>query len=326
LERAIDAPALVQFCMPPQVVAAPQRFNVNFTMFEANRIPNAWRDANLGHDLVVVPTESSRQAWLTSGFPAERIEVCPLGVDAGRFRPGLEPLPLGAVRGCPIAEHRVRFLNVSDALPRKNLMALLQVWLEATRRDDDAVLILKLTHSAASGLRFLRDFHFLERRIGRAREQAASLVLLDPVLADADMPRLYAAATHYWSMSHGEGWDQPMTEAAAAGLRLIAPDHSAYRAYLDDRIATMLPSRPAPAHYLGRGSLDPKRFEPMFSDEPSWWEPDREAAGSALRAAIAGRDAPREDPRARMAGFRWEMAARRLVGIVEAAMAARGLA
>jgi glycosyltransferase involved in cell wall biosynthesis len=324
LEREIDAPAMVQFCMSWQVMDAPGRLNVNFTMFEANRIPNAWRDANLGHDLVVVPTESSRQAWITSGFPAGRVEVCPLGVDTERFRPGLEPLPLGEVRGRLVRDHRLRFLNVSEAKPRKNLMSLLQVWLEATRPDDDAVLIIKLTHSDESGLRFLRDLHGLEHRLGRTRDQAASLVLLDPVLSDAEVPRFYAAATHYWSMSHGEGWDQPMTEAAATGLRLIAPDHSAYRAYLDDRVATMLPSAPAPAHYLDRENLDPRVFEPMFSGEPLWWQPDQDAAAAALRAAIAGRDVPVEDPRVRMARFTWDEAARRLVEIVEGALAAQG--
>jgi hypothetical protein len=54
------------------------------------------------------------------------------------------------------------------------------------------------------------------------------------------MPGLYAAATHYWSMTHGEGRDQPMTEAAASGLRLITPDHTAYRTYLDPSAGTLL--------------------------------------------------------------------------------------
>jgi hypothetical protein len=52
------------------------------------------------------------------------------------------------------------------------------------------------------------------------------------------MPGLFAAASHYWSMSHGEGWDQPMIEAAASGLRLIVPRHTAYLEYLDADVAS----------------------------------------------------------------------------------------
>jgi hypothetical protein len=54
-------------------------------------------------------------------------------------------------------------------------------------------------------------------RLQPALGQAAPVLFTDRLLPGADMPGLYAAATHYWSMSHGEGWDQPMTEAAAAG-------------------------------------------------------------------------------------------------------------
>ena len=63
-------------------------------------------------------------------------------------------------------------------------------------------------------------------------EDAAPVRVLHDLVADAKAPGLYAAATHYISLSHGEGWDQPMMEAAAAGLKLIAPSHSAYLTYL----------------------------------------------------------------------------------------------
>lgn len=323
LAATTDSPALVQFCMPYQMLPVPGRLAINFTMFELDRIPGFWLEHSLRHDLVIVPEESSRRAWLADGFPEQRIRTCPLGVDSERFRPGLAPLPLGLVRGRAVAGHRTRFLNVSAIQPRKNLMALLGVWLEATRPDDDAVLIVKLSHSGLGAAMFLRDLHFLEERLGRTRDQAASLLLIDPILSDAEMPGLYAAATHYWSMSRGEGWDQPMTEAAASGLRLIAPDHTAYRAYLDPSIATMLPAHSEPASRLDREEPDPTLYRSFFSSVPMWWEPDRQAAIAAVRAAIDGRDAPRASARERMRQFSWQAAARRLCAIVDEAVAGR---
>lgn len=123
------------------------------------------------------------------------------------------------------------------------------------------------------------------------------------------MPRLYAAATHYWSMSRGEGWDQPMTKAAAAGLRLIAPDHTAYRAYLDPGIATMLPCHREPASRLDLEEPDARIYRSLFTADPMWFEPDREAAIAAVRVAIEGSDEPAVSARERMLNYPWQAAA-----------------
>ncbi|MGD9508675.1 MAG: glycosyltransferase, partial [Geminicoccaceae bacterium] len=265
---SVSSSTIVQFCMPPQTLRYAGLRAINFTMFEYDRVPRAWLEHSLRQHHLVVPEESSRAAWLAEAFPPERISLCPLGVDCERFRPGLAPLPLDEVRGRPIGAYRTRFLNVASVIPRKNLLGLLRVWLDATRADDDAVLILKLSHSGSAAARLMRDLHFLERSLGRTRDQAAALLLLDPSLSDAEMPRLHANATHYWSMSHGEGWDQPMTEAAACGLRLIAPDHTAYRAYLDPSVATMLPCARRPARRPHEEDADPHPNSSQFTAEP----------------------------------------------------------
>jgi glycosyltransferase involved in cell wall biosynthesis len=174
----VSSPAVVQFCMPYQVTRYRDRCNVNFTMFELARVPWFWLEHSLLHDHVVVPEACSRQAWLADGFPAERISICHLGIDCARFRPEVPAYPLGEAGSRAAAEHRVRFLNVSAIQPRKNLLGLLRVWLEATRADDDAVLIVKLSYSGPAAAKFMRDLHFLEREIGRTREQAASLLLI----------------------------------------------------------------------------------------------------------------------------------------------------
>lgn len=315
------SPLVVQFCLPFQVEPFPACRTINFTMFELDRVPRFWLEHNLHHDHVVVPEESSRQAWLVEGFPPERISICSLGVDCERFHPGHEPLALGAARSRAVADHRVRILNVSGVQPRKNLLALLRAWLEATRRDDDAILILKLSFSGLDGVRLMRNLHFLERQLGRSREDAAPIRFVDAVLTDSEMPRLYAAATHYWSMSHGEGWDQPMTEAAASGLRLVAPDHTAYRAYLDPGIATLLPCRTEPATRIDLDVADPGEFRACFTMDPLWFEPDQRAAIEAIRAAIEQRDAPKESARQRMLALSWEASARSLWTIAQRVLA-----
>ena len=312
LTRPLPSRTAVHFCMPHQVTPLAGRRTVNFTMFEADRVPRHWVRHNERHDLVVVPTEAAKDAWLASGFTGERITRCPLGVDAWIFRPDHAPLPLDDGRGRDVTDYRVRILNISEVVPRKNLIGLLRVWIQTTSHSDDAILLLKLSHSRESLPLFLRDLHLLEKSLGRTRAQAAPIRFFDHTLADRDMPRLFATATHYWSMSCGEGWDQPMTEAGASGLRLIAPDHTAYQTYLTADVATLVPCQ--------LEAVDPAVIgeQRVLFAGARWWRPNEEAAKEAIRRAIEGKDAPTTSARERLqAHFSWHAAARRLLEIVE---------
>jgi glycosyltransferase involved in cell wall biosynthesis len=291
--------------------------NVNWTTFETTRIPDAWAKRSLSQDLVVLPTDSSKRAWMASGIAEERLRLCPLAVDSGRFHPGVEPLTLGRRRGRSILEYKTRFLNISDfvSAPRKNILGMLRVWIKATSADDDAILILKLSGYRYRWWwpdRFKRALAAIPREIGKSRKKAAPIVFYDQVLTEPQMPSLHAAATHYWSMSHGEGWDFPMMEAGATGLHLIAPEHSAYTAYLDESVAQMIPSKRIPAEFNGGEGLG------KFFTGSDWWRPDEVAAADFVRQAIrtAGEGVP--TARARIANeFTWERSAKRLIKILE---------
>ena len=312
LASPVEAASTLHFCMPHQVLPSPGQLTVNYTMFEADRVPPDWVARGRSHDLVIVPTPSSRDAWQASGYPPGKLRVCPLGVDVDRFHPASEPLPLAVTGGRPVAAYRTRVLNVSEARPRKNLVGLVRAWITATSADDDAILIIKLgpPHRPATTA-LLRELAVMQQRLGLSLSQAAPVLFVDRLLTDAEMPRLFAAATHYWSMSHGEGWDQPMVEAGAAGLRLIAPQHSAYLAYLDSDVAQLIPSRPEPA------DVGSDRWTAPLFEGVRWWAPDEDAAGQALRNALDGRDQPRASLRDRLAAtFTWPHVGARLIEIL----------
>jgi glycosyltransferase involved in cell wall biosynthesis len=314
LNKPLDSRVALHFCMPHQVQVARGLLNVNFTMFEATRVPRKWVKLNRRHDLVVLPTASSQCAWVESGFPQERTALCALGVDVDLFHPEGEPLLLIDDRGRKVAEYGARFLNVSDVMPRKNLLGLLRVWISATHRQDDAILIMKFNCGSDEWLQiFMRSIETLEAHLGKSRKQSAPvLFMINRLFSDADMPKLYRAATHYWSMSYGEGWDQPMMEAAATGLRLIAPNHTAYTAYLDGSVASMIPARRVPANFRWSDGTH-KLFRGA-----DWWQPDEDAAAEYVRHAI---DHPPSGPnlglRTRIGrSYTWRRATSRLVEIL----------
>jgi glycosyltransferase involved in cell wall biosynthesis len=298
--------------MPHQVAPQPGLRNVNFTMFEAEPAPSAWIKKSLSHDLVIVPTESSRRAWLAGGMLDKKIRICPLGVDSAVFSGDAEPLPLLLNNGRKASDYRTRFLNVSEVSSRKNPAGLLRAWIRATNLDDDAVLILKLGCWTPGSREFLDgQRHKIETELGKKLEQAAPVHFIHDIYPDEAMPRLYASATHYLSLSFGEGWDQAATEAAASGLKLIVPNHSAYASYLDSTVATLLSSRPVPARF----AADPATVS-MFAGA-HWWEPNEDEACSAIRAAIDGRDGDKAPVRQRMVdSFSWTAATTRLIEIL----------
>lgn len=312
LDRPIPARAVVNCLIPLAVERVPGRATVTFSMFEGTRIPPAWRRMSEFSDLIVVPTESSRLAWAEQGFPEDRLRVCPLGVDP--VAAGNVPV-LVAPGGRLVSSYRHRFLNVSDFNPRKNIDGLLRVWMRATASTDDAVLILKLgrTLGPAARAELGALVQGAERAVGRRLADAAPVMVVDRLLTDEEMTGLHRAATHYWSLSHGEGWDLPMATAGAMGLGLIAPAHSAYLAYLDEESARLIPSSVAPARVPGQ-----EGFHPPFHGL-DWWVPDEAAAAAILAGIIRGGDRL-PSARDRLAGrFTWDRSADRLLAILDEA-------
>ena len=300
LDRPVRAKAMITFSTPTMVEKVAGLKTINYSLIETSRIMPIWARYSRTHDHVVVATRSSRDAWIAGGVAPERVSVCPEGVDSpGTVAPMLIAANGGSLR--PVSDYRVRFLNISETVPRKNLIGLLRVWLRTTRADDDAVLILKCG-GRGDGAQLAEMVVAAIRQTGAPYQQAGSVALLDARLSDEDMLGLTAAATHYWSMSHGEGWDLPMTQAGAMGLTLIAPAHSAYLDYLDPRSAHLLPVVPSPA-------VGPY-------DGVDWWTPDEDAAAALIRRIIDDPDSHRRDARAALAPFTWDAAARRLIDIL----------
>ena len=315
LDRPVPAKAMLNCLIPLAVERVPGLPVVTFSMFEGTRIPLAWRRQSEHSDLIIVPCESSRVAWAAQGYPEDRLRVCPLGVDPVESA-GAAALTLVDPTGRLVSSYRHRFLNISDFIPRKNIDGLLRVWLRSTTRADDAVLVLKLGKGGNPALR--SELGALvqqsESAVGKRLADAAPVVLIDQPLTDTEMTGLVRAANHYWSMSHGEGWDLPMSKAGAIGLSLIAPRHSAYVDYLDDRVARLIPAavRPARLPYS-------ERSVPMFHGL-DWWDPDEDVAAGILTDIIRGRDAERPSARDHLLQrFTWDQAADRLLAILDEA-------
>lgn len=311
LKQPVEADAHLFFSMPHQVQPEAGKRIINYTMFEANRIPDFWIKHSGEHDLIIVPANFCKQAWTDSGVPEEKLMVCPLGVDSTLFNPQVEPLFLYASNGRPVSDFNVRFLNISETSDRKNIIGLLRAWLTVTCADDDAVLILKPGFYMRSAKEHFREkLQHLENSVGKSFNQAAPVLFIDRIFSSIDMPKLYASASHYISTSRGEGFDLPMLEAGVSGLQLIAPKHSAYLDYLYEDIAHLISAKPIEAKLPG----DPATGE--FFAGACWWEPDQDELCEKIRLIIEGKAEKKLKARDELSKLTWSRTAESLKQII----------
>lgn len=307
LQKPVAADLHLFFCMPHQVPADVSDRSINYTMFEADRIPQTWVEAAKRQSRIVVPVRSCRDAWISSGVPAEKVQVCSMGVDNDSFRPDVPQMKIATRDGCNAKDFSVRFLTVCDAIPRKNLKGLLRAWLTSTNKTDDAALILKPGFFAkAAHQRLMSEIYDLERTIGKKLSDAAQVFWVTGAMADDAIPSLFTAATHYLSASFGEGFDMPMVEAGASGLQLIAPKHSAYLDYLNDDLAYLVPAKPAAASVP-----DDPAMQRLF-EGAQWWQPDESELCATIDGIIKKRLPPKEGAREALEHLTWKRAAEKL--------------
>ncbi len=280
--------------------------NVGYCQSWADPVPQSWIERASQLDLVITPSEASHEVWRKSGFAEDRLRICPPGIDAGMFQPGAGALRLTTAQAFDASAQRARFLHIADLTPGsnalENLMTLLRVWIAATRPEDDAALIVKLSgREHGWQIRLMRDLQQIEKSIGKTREQAAPIFLYEALLSGEQMARLYGLATHYWTLSRGAAWDAALVRAGACGLHLIAPGHTFYTTFLDESIATLIP---------GRESANSRS-----QTEQSVWEPDEQAAEEKLRQAI--QTSALKSARERILhSFAWEVVGPQMVEIL----------
>src|SRR5260221_287886 len=315
LSTPVNADTVLHFTMPSLVQPRPAKRNVNYTMFEADRIPVDWAIHAAANDFIIVPTVSSLQAWLTAGVPETKVRLCPLGVDGDFFSESAEPLALTGPEGNPVLSYRYRFLNVSELRPRKNHLGLLRAWIHATTAEDNAILIVKLTGFDCQTLyQFQVDLKQMQSKLGRFLADAAPVLFLVDIFSEEQMRSLYQTATHYISISKCEGWELVMMEAAASGLHLIGPTTSAYASYLHEEDAELIPASLVPVVF----ESPMRREDLIFFDGAFWCEPDEDTSVEIIQRIIRSDSQTKILPRERIiTEYSWANAARRLIQLVE---------
>jgi glycosyltransferase involved in cell wall biosynthesis len=217
-----DVPRL-RFFGPDNATREDRRM-VCWTMMETEIVhPDMIRLIEESFDEVWTPTRWNADTLTRSGLHLPTL-VMPLGVDplVYRFtaRGELPPCTLFSTdRVGEIETPKDAFIFLSVGLPslRKGFDVLVRAFEEAFSDVADTALVIATTHAGQNTFTIRPDAAI-----------KSSIYILGGSLNEHEMARVYSSCDAYVSASRGEGWNLPACEAAASGLPLILPFHTAH--------------------------------------------------------------------------------------------------
>ncbi len=219
---------------PPDFNPPPSGLWVILQPWEFGSIPAAWvGPMSRMVDEVWAYTRYVRDCYVSSGVPADRVHVIPLGVDPDAFRPRAGPIAL------PTAK-RFKFLFVGGTIHRKGIDVLLDAYASAFKSEDDVCLVLK-DFGVDSFYRGQTAAPMIERL--RSTPGAPEVLYLDRTLDTPELAGLYAACDCLVHPYRGEGFGLPIAEAMACGTPAIVTGYGAALDFCDERNAYLVLAR-----------------------------------------------------------------------------------
>ncbi|AZO86765.1 glycosyltransferase [Stutzerimonas stutzeri] len=186
----------------------------------------------------------------------------------------------------------VSVFNPDDG--RKNWHHLITAFCWALRDAEDATLVLKMTQNDLSTY-----YVELITLLSQLSPFACRVVVMHGYLQDEQFARLYGAASYYVNASRCEGLCLPLMEFMSCARPVIAPNHTAMRDYIDDRVAFVVKSSQEPTiwpedarilyrtlrHRPDWGSLKMayENSYAMAKNQPDAWQAMADAASERIR-------------------------------------------
>lgn len=226
----------LQLQLPNEWCPEIGKFNVGMTAgVEADRCNPQWIDAANKMNLVIVPSEFTKELFVSSGRLTTPILVVPEAFpDEILNADNIAPLPFES-------ETPFNFLVFGQATggdvnaDRKNIAFTLKWLFEAFADKKDVGIILKTNlgrYSEADRLTCENMMKRLMMEIGVGENP--KLYLLHGEMNDTEITSIYKhpSVKALVTLTHGEGFGLPILEAAACGVPVIATGWSAHTEFL----------------------------------------------------------------------------------------------
>lgn len=259
-------------------------FNVGVTAgVEASSCNPQWVECVNRMQLVIVPSEFTKQTFLNSGKVTTPIIVVPESFPDAMLASNLttsviDELPLDLTSS-------FNFLTIGQLTgnnpenDRKNLLYTIKWFYEAFKNKPDVGLIIKtamLRQTHLDRTMVTNVFNKVLSELG-VTESGPKFYLLHGDMQDSELVSLYTSKKikAFLSLTHGEGYGLPLLEAAACGLPVIATGWSGHTEFLSVGKWLKIDYKLGPVH--------PTRVDnTIFMQGVSWAYPQEEHAKARM--------------------------------------------
>ena len=279
----------VQITVPNEFQAVG-KYNIGVTAgTEGDICPEAWIDNLNAMQLVIVPSEFTKQVFINTSQKhnkpiTTRIEVIPEYFDDQIYNNKIN----GQLTILDQIIEPFAFLSVGHWLQgqvgedRKNISGLIHCFFNTYKNQKDApALILKTSGATYS----VMDRMDIESKINQIRDlfgnaKLPNVYLLHGDLADEEMNLLYnhPKVKAMVSFTKAEGYGRPLLEFATTGKPIIAPHYSGQVDFLKKEFICALPG--------GLTEIHPSSRNEFLIGGAKWFTPDYLAASKLLKDVL----------------------------------------
>jgi len=243
--------------------------NVQWIVFESNKIPAHILPVLQAADQVWVPSHWGRDVLINNGIDSRKIWVVPEGINGKQFHP----------HGRRLYSHDrpFRFLSVGKYEERKSFDETLQAFAQVFGNVPEVELVIKSNYFANQD----QKSQALQRRI--AELGLSNVTVIWGEVEHDQVADLYRGCDVFVFPTKGEGWGFPLIEAAASGMPIITVPYSGHTEFLDT-----IPDSVIAVDYVLSPITCPE-YQSYYPDPAgnwgSWARPDIYSIAEAMRYA-----------------------------------------
>jgi len=250
--------------------------NIGYSVWETDRIPDVVvSNVNIKDELWTA-SEYSMRAFVNSGVRIP-IKIIPHIIDTDKFySDGKEVRTL------------IMLFN-GEFTYRKGIDVLVKSYLKAFKNTDDVMLLMKtyLLSNKDAGSNYVRNtINGWIKEINPVNPP--KIKILNELISDEDLPKLYSCANVFVSPTRGEGFGIPIAEAMSSQNLVIVPDKGGHTDFCDSTNSILIDSKIEP---IDKGFLEEDRK--AYSGQ-NWISPSEEHLVEVLKEVYNNYDRYRD--------------------------------
>jgi glycosyltransferase involved in cell wall biosynthesis len=204
------APVQINFSQPEHFKLHRNQYQIGYTPWESTSIPVSWKPFMEACDELWTTSDWCANVFEDNGF--KNIKVYPHGID-----PMWKPYRRQN-------DGVIKFLHVGEPAPRKAGQDVVNAFIELFGNKEGYSLTLKVYNNNTTRV---FDNYINKGIVGLPNEMYNNIFIIDEILNDEDLVKLYYDHDVLVYPSYGEGFGVPTIEAQACGVPVIVSDFTA---------------------------------------------------------------------------------------------------